>query len=760
MSARFCQSGSSKKRVPVPKTLAISALTLMLSLFCLGGTANAEQAAAPSESAASNDKASAEPDVLAEVIVTGTKRAENLQKVDISVSVVSTTALADRNIVDPGQLNGLVPGVSLQPSFILLTYIRGLGNYSSQPGVDQSVAYNADGIYISKPYGMPTLLFDLERVEMLRGPQGTLQGRNAAAGSIDLISAKPTEEFNAQATLAYGNYHAVHTEGMVNLPLTDGYAVRVAGATSEHDGYFKNGYGDQNVSGGRIRFLAKPTPELEAIITGEYTQRNERGQTYSPCSPGSTAAQGCAGVKWDPWAGTPGQGTSDKLNMNEANMLITQNTAVYAHINYDLGFANLTWVPNYRDWYYKNHQSLSGAFGYAPAVKDNMHSEELRLASKPGSYVTWVGGLYYALETDKEQNYFTTNTGPFVTEDSLGFPPIGHVYYKNDVYKYTYESESAFAHATVPIVGDFRVVAGVRYSKDRKTHAGNAGVVIADPVTGAPDLITADVGGKLSTNNFSYKAGVEYDIAPEHMIYANVSTAYKAGGVNGVPPGSTIPATFQPEKIKAYQAGIKSRFLDDRAQINVELFHYDYRGYQTSFFAATSDGVLIGGSTNSQKATLYGGELEGTFLVTPKDQLDVALTGLSAIYTEFVIPANGSNLNGTEFQNAPKRTLTANYGHTFTLANGASIVPHYEAHYESGQWVDYRHSPGSYTAAHWRNNADITYKSPDGRYRVAGYIENMFNDDSLLVANAGLGPYQLAEPYPPRTFGVRVTAKF
>lgn len=624
-----------------PPIVAIAALSLALSTLLLNITAHAETAA-PADAATTSEKATPAEgaEQLAEVIVTGTKVAQNLQKADVSVSVLSADTLAMHNITDAGQLNGLAPGVSIQPSFILLTYIRGLGNYSSQPGVDQSVAYNVDGIYIAKPYGMPNVLFDLEQVEMLRGPQGTLQGRNAAAGSLDLISAMPVEQFESKASMAYGNYHAINTEAMVNLPLADGYALRVSGATAQHDGYFYNGYGDQNVAGGRMRFLAKPTSDLQAVITAEYTERNEKGQTYSPCPPGSTAAQGCAGIAWNPWAGTPGQGTSAVTNMDEPNMLISQNTAIYANVIYDMGFANLTWIPNYREFYYKNHQSLSGAFGYAPAVRDNMRSQELRMSSKPGSYVKWVTGLYWALESDKEQNYFTTEDGAYVTEDSLGFPPIGHVYYKNDIYKYTYESKSVFGQATLPIVDAFRIVGGLRYTKDYKTQFGNAGVVIANPVTNAPELLSTDVGGQLGTTKLTYKAGVEYDVAPKNMLYANVSTAYKAGGVNGVPPGSSIPATFAPETMLAYQAGLKSRFLDDRAQINTEVFYYDYKGYQTSFFAATANGILIGATTNSQKATLYGGEMEGNFLVTPQDQLSVSLTGLYAVYTEFVIPAN------------------------------------------------------------------------------------------------------------------------
>jgi iron complex outermembrane recepter protein len=735
-----------------PQALGIFILSSALAGPCLAATA-ATDTPMPQAAAAESQ----EPEGLAEVIVTANKREENLQKTDVSISVVSESSLAARNISDPGQLNALVPGVSIQPSFILLTYIRGLGNYSSQPGVDQTVAYNVDGIYISKPYGMPTLLFDLDRIEMLRGPQGTLQGRNATAGSLDFVTAKPEDQFDAKTSLAYGAYHQINTEGMVNIPLAEGYALRISGATAQHQGYFDNGYGDQDVAGARIRFLAKPIDGLTALITGEYTDRHEKGETYSPCPPGSTAAEGCAGVRWNPWAGTPGQGTSDALNLNEPNLLDSTNSAIYGQIDYDFGFATLTWIPNFRHWYYKDVQTLSGTFGYAPAVIDNMHSEELRLASDSGSRIAWVAGINYGRESEPgEQNYFLTNQGPFVTIDRSGFPPIGHVYYKNDIYSYTYESKAAFAHVSLPLFIDrFRFVGGLRYTNDKKNQEGNAGVVVAGPT-----LLSVDVGGHLDTNELTYKAGLEYDLASDKMIYANISTGYKAGGVNGVPPGSNIPATFQPETITAYETGIKSRFLDNRMQVNSEVFFYNYYGYQTSFFASTSDGVLIGATTNSQKARLYGGELESAFLVTPQDQLSLSLTGLSAIYTEFVIPANNSNLSGTPLQDAPKWTFTADYNHTFKLPRSATLVPHFTAHYETGQWVDYRHSPGSYSPAHWRCSSDLAFNSPDGKYHVSAYVDNIFNNDALLVANSGLGPYQLAEPYPPRTYGLRLTANF
>ncbi len=694
-----------------------------------------------------------------EIVVTANKREENLQDTALSITAVSSLALERRGITDPGQLAGIAPGVSIQPSFILLTYIRGLGNYSSQPGVDQTTAYNVDGIYVAKPYGMPTILFDQARVELARGPQGTLQGRNATAGSINFVSNRPVHRFEARVAGSYGNYDEITMEGMVNVPIADNVALRLSAASAEHGPYFRNGYGDKNVAGVRARLLIEPTSRLEILVTGEYTQRKELGQTYSICPPGSSAEQGCAGVEWDPWAGTPGQGTSAALNQAEPNTLESKGRAIYAEVNYDLDFATLTWVPNYREFYFKNSQTMSEDFGYAPAVHNHTHSQELRLASNPGSPFTWVIGGYWAEENAREQNYFLTGSGASITVDRPGFPSIGHVYFKNDIYDYQYRSQSLFGQVTVPLTEAFRVVGGVRYTEDRKRQTGNTGVVTADPDSGAPVLSSIDVAGSLNTSNWSYKAGVEFDINRDVMVYANYNTGYKAGGLNGLPPGTNLAGTFAPEEIKAVQGGVKSRFLDGRIQINAEAFHYDYTGYQTSAFAEV-DGILLGLTTNSQSARLYGGELESTFLITDNDRLDIAMTVLSARHKVFDVPEAGLLLSGKNLQNAPKFTFYGNYYHTFDLASGANVVAHVEVQHEGKQYVDFRQAPGSLTGPMWRLGADITYTSPDRDWTIGAFIRNITNDDTLLVTNTGLGPYNLGTPYPPRTYGIRATANF
>jgi len=601
---------------------------------------------------------------------------------------------------------------------------------------------------------MPNLLFDLERIELLRGPQGTLQGRNSTGGSVNLVTARPTMDLSARVSATAGNYGTINSEGMVNLPITDDIALRVSVAQNHHSGYFDNGFGDLDAQGIRARLLVRPTSRLDILVTAEYTRQKENGPTDSPCPPGSTDVA-CEGMAWHPFAGTAGQGTDAVNNIDEPQMLKANNRAIYAEVNYDLDFATLTWVPNYRFETYRSNQAYSHFFGYAPAVRDSMHSEEIRLASKASSRIMWVGGFYYGRQHSREQNYFLTGAGDYITVDEPGFDTIGHVYFKNDVDSYTYRSTSVFGQVTVPLLFDgFRVTAGGRYTWDHKSLAGHTSLVLPGPT-----LTTVEVGAKQALHRFTYKAGVEYDFAPRVMGYANISTGFKSGGVNGVPPGSGFPATFGPEKNTAYQAGIKSRFLDNRLQINAEGFYYNYRGYQTSAFGTTPEGITIGLNVNSQKARMYGGEIESTFLVTPVDRLDASVALLSAKYKEFFIPSTGVNLSGQRMQNAPGHAFTFDYTHTFRFANGGNIQAHANAHYEGSQYVDYRLSPGSLVKGYWRENADLTYHAPGDRWTLGFFINNISNDGSASTAVGALGPYELAVPYPPRTFGFRAGAK-
>jgi iron complex outermembrane receptor protein len=233
--------------------------------------------------------------------------------------------------------------------------------------------------------------------------------------------------------------------------------------------------------------------------------------------------------------------------------------------------------------------------------------------------------------------------------------------------------------------------------------------------------------------------------------------------VNGVPNDDVLPSTFRPEEIKSFQGGIKSRFLDNRLQINAEAFHYNLTGYQNSALLFDPDtGLLLGGTVNSQKAEFYGGELETSFLATPVDRIDASFSYLHAVHKKFEIPQAGVNLSGKPVSNAPKFTFTGNYTRTFDLPGGGAIVAHAETRYESKQYVDNRLLPGTVQPGFWRHSADLTYNPADGRWSVGVFLRNITNNGALMHAIPGaiLGQYTVGLAYPPRTYGVTASAKF
>ncbi|MEO6041544.1 MAG: TonB-dependent receptor [Croceibacterium sp.] len=751
---RTAATGSAKSKTQLLATCCATALLLG------PGVARAQEANKGSEDLAqggaeTNAGAPATArDAISEIVVTANKRRENMQKAAISISVLGGDQLAQLNVIDPGQLAGIKPGIQFQQSFTLLTYIRGIGNYTVQPATDQSIAYNVDGNYISRQYGMPDVLFDLERIELVRGPQGTLQGRNAIGGSVNLVTNKPTDRFEGKFSATLGNYGQITTEGMINMPLGDNAALRVSAASNNRDGYVGDGFMDSNIQGVRARLKLDPAPNLDILLTAEYTRRNEKGPGYSICPPGSLDAA-CKGVQWKPWGGFPGQDTNNAIGIDEPNYVRSDNRTVYAEANLDLGFATLTWTPSYRFDYYRNHTTFSHYFGFAPAARDQLFQQELRLVSAPTSKISWVAGVYYGRQQSREQNYFTIAIPPYITTNTPGFPELGHVNFKNDIDKYVYRSMAAFAQVLVPLTPQFRVMLGGRFTQDKKTENAHTGLVYPGPT-----LARLATHAELQNDKFTYKLGVEFDAAPDVMLYANYSTGFKAGGVNGVPNAKVLPITFEPETIKAFQGGIKSRFLGGRLQINGEAFHYDLRGFQTVGLAFDpSTGILFGGTINSQSAELYGGELELTARLSSDDQVDAAVTYLHARHTRFELPTAGLSLSGKPMSNAPPFTFTGNYTHTFHLENGL-INLHLMTRFEDAEWVDFRLQPGAFQKAFWRHSADITYTSQAG-WSLGAFVQNITNNGALLhsVPGAILGQYTLGLAYPPRTFGVRATAK-
>lgn len=668
---------------------------------------------------------------LEDIVVTAQKIEENLQKVPISISTLSSKQLGSRGIMNAADLQGALPGVELQPIDKIFVAIRGVGTFNLQPGVDSSVAYTLDGNYIAHPAQLPPLLFDLERVEALRGPQGTLFGRNANAGALNQVTARPQDTASASAAVGIGNYDLLRSELMVNLPASDKVMFRAAFASEKHDPYLDDGHNNENVIAGRIRALFLPSDTLSIIVTADYNRQKSHNNGVSPCPP-NAEDPACIGVKWRPFAGL--------ANPNPDDFSRTRGGGIYAQLDWSLGFGTLTYIPTYRS-VHTSSLTTPTLPGYGLDDRNKLFTQELRLASDSASAVKWVAGLYYSRERDRQLIQYFWDAVPNVDGVTSYFT----------VDRYLSTSKAAFAQMTIPVTSAIRLTGGLRYTDEDKVQRGTAnayGGTMEDPV-----LLTAPTGGDEAHKKLTFKAGAEADIGAASLLYANVSTGYKSGGINQVDPTLGLPTTYAPEKITAYEIGTKNRFLDGRLQVNAEAYHYDYKGFQTITASFQPSGLLFFLTLNSQKATFTGGELEANFLITPDDRFDLAATFLDAKFNRFLVA--GLDYSGNRVPYTPRYTFAPAYQHSFLLPNAAKLDARIETRIVGSHYVTAANEPAARQSAYTQTSANLTYEAANGKWSVIGWIRNIENKGVIYDINPpGTQPESLGYPFPPRTFGL------
>jgi iron complex outermembrane recepter protein len=674
---------------------------------------------------------------LEEIVVTAQKVEQDLQKVPISITAVSADALRDRGISEAADLEGLFPGVRFQPIGVLFANIRGVGTFNLQPGVDSAVTYALDGNYIALAAAAPPILFDLQRVEVLRGPQGTLFGRNSNAGAVNLVTAQPTDKFEAMAQLTGGNYGLLASEAMVNVPLSDTWSLRASLGTNKHDPYLDDGHNDADTKAGRIRLKGQPTEQLSIIATVDYATQDFANNGASPCPPGAPGL--CADQHWEPFTGNPA--IDPTIDFSK-----THNVGAYAEVAYDFGGATLTYIPTYRKVHYDSLSTPSyPSFGIDS--HDKLLTHELRLSSKADSRISWVGGLYYSDEELTEHEYF-------VFPPAFGIPGVNGVANFFDLQPYDSTSKAVFGQMTIPLAERTRFTAGLRYTDETKKARGTANAYGGTPA--APVLVSAPTAADEKHSKLTWKAGLEQDLSERSMVYASASTGFKSGGVNQVTPGIGLPATYGPEEITAYQLGTKNRFLSSRLQVNAEVFRYDYKGFQTLGASFQPSGLLFFLTQNSQKAKFQGGEIETTFLATEHDRLSLSVSLLDAKYTKFIV--GGVDQSGTEAVYSPKYSISAGYEKIFPFSNGSSFTAAVNSNFVDKNWTNSDHALGTEQPRYSNTSVNFTYGFADSRWSVSAWARNLENKGVAFNINDQPEP-AMAFVLPPRTYGLSVQLK-
>lgn len=521
-----------------------------------------------------------------DIVVTATRDSTLLSKTPIAMTAIAGEELVREGVTNPTQLAEKIPNVSIVRGNGLQITIRGVTSTDGTEKGDPSAAFLVNGVYVARPQTQEVSFFDLERIEVLRGPQGTLYGRNTTAGLINLISARPKFDFGTRLDASYESYDHYTVTGVVNAPVIDDMlAVRLAGNFDRYDSYVNNTSGDgfsydpfKNNKSARLSVLFKPTSDINLLLVGDYSRFEGTRIGSVPTTNFFTGAAPLDSVNAiEPVQAiynTRGAG-NDELRSNPYPQLwppFVDNTdkGIMGELSVGLGPVTVTYVGSYRETKRNEHSTILAGMNRATFDGDYWQtSHELRLAYGNGPFKLQIGGYYFKEESGIA--FFIRNP------QNLGFPPFATQFgFPQD--PTIAVNKSAFGQATYEVLPDLRLTAGVRYSSDDKSRIG-ATVFDTDPAVGIPgNRVTLQINDASRTfSKTTWRGGIDYDSAIG-LFYASVSTGYKAGGFNdGCLTGPSAPPQcvytenelfYQPETLTAYEAGFKLRTADGSFRIN------------------------------------------------------------------------------------------------------------------------------------------------------------------------------------------------
>jgi iron complex outermembrane recepter protein len=705
---------------------------------------------------------------IPEVIVTAQRRSESIQKSSLSIEVFSGAAVQQvRNVWD---LATLTPGVVIQTTGSSpQVFIHGVGdNASDNTGVG-SVASNVDGVYYARQEAVGPELFDVQRIEILTGPQGTLYGRNATGGAINILTNQPRLD-NLAGYVAgdFGSFNLHREEAAVNLPIGSTVALRVAGQITDRDGYLTSGLDDDHSKALRARLLWQPNDRYSVLFNADVSQVTGEGGGFgiypvvggNPWR-GTTAQPLIFAFPTGTATGTPGiTGPTDSA-------VNSKNYGYNFEANADLGWAKLTLIPSFRYQEILGIQYSSNS-RFAEDATTEEPTVELRLSNSNGPLKWVAGGYYYAEHLIVPDSQTSTST-------------------RGSIFDSDRQAYAGFAQATYSVTDKLRLIGGLRYTSETITGAiSSAAGAIGDPADPYHAVGAYTPVAPISNGRTNYKVGAEYDLTPTSMLYITDSTGFKAGGFSGSASCGALP--YKPEDLSAFDAGIRNRFFDNRLQVNGELFLWNYTNQQIAVVGLNrcgQNGQLI---LNPGNATMKGVNLDTIFRLTSSDTIHGGVEYDDTHYTSFAITQSGSapytaglgsactavavpssslfNIDcaGEELTKAPKWSGTASYEHVFELGDN-KLTFNVAAQFASGTWMDLGYGPNDFAPGYARLNSTLTFASKD-HWTLAAYVNNITNAAvysggfySTVLAPNGRNFYA-AGIAPPRTVGVRLRMNF
>lgn len=769
-----------------PKTVVLLALA-SVSATALLSPAQAQIATNQSQPPA---PAQVDDGASGDIVVTAQRRSESIQTVPITIQAFSGEKLKDLGVNAAADLGKVATNVTValpqgagnQPAIT----IRGIGlNANNSNNAGPNGVY-VDEFYLSAPTSQGFALFDLDRVEVLKGPQGTLYGRNTSGGAINFITRKPTDEFNGYFDVNYGNYATTQISGAVGGKIADGVAARAAFIRNYGDGYFHNTFLNRRQNGAndisvRASLLLTPAANLNILLVGHASRVDRLPDTYAhlgaftPVSLAAGAPEACSvgAVYGGQCLDLFGQATDPRrfhVASNRTQHLRVDDSGGIARVEWSPGSLTLTSLSGYN--YNKRllpEDSDSSPFRQLEidwGNRSNEFTQELRLNQVTDHY-NWVAGLYYLHEllTQNQKLELLLDIDKFLgpgAGDGVASRQIVSNRQVTDAY-------AAFGQAEYGLTDTLKAVLGGRYTKEKRSFRfGNAvqyqqgGIDNFEPLSAL-----TETENSLRNSAFSWRAGLNYTPRPRLLLYATATTGFKSGDFNGgfLSPDPAQAAIQQqpvrPEKVTTYETGVKAEFFKRKVTFNAAVFYNDYRDLQLFALVPSPLGPL-NVAANARKARTYGADIDLTIRPVRNLSFSAQLGLLNTKLTEFLLLADPSvpNYSGNELAFSPHRTVFLLGQYTLPLSSSQSMDFQLSATHKSRQFLDSTNDPFTTQSGYWTADARVALTIE--KLELSAFVRNIGDTYYASTAYNSISPFGYVQPVyaPPRTYGVGAHINF
>lgn len=747
----------------------------MKSALLAGAAFGALSTSAYAQDAAPQDGAS----TVEDIIVTARRTSESAQKTPLALTAFSGQTLERIGAQQVTDLQGAVPNLNIVQgrgsSNATNIYIRGIGQPDALQTFDPAVGVYVDDVYFSRIRGTQFDLLDLERVEVLRGPQGTLYGKNTIGGALKLVSRRPGQDFRARASAAYGDYDLIDVQGAVSGPITDTLALGLSALHSERGGYVTDPvtgaeYNDKNSTAVRAALAWDPAANLRVDLTADYS-KDDAGLTVGQATNSLTYLAG--GVVYPVPSPLPEYNFQTRTTPGLPNETRLESWGTSARVDWSLSDAlTLKSITSYRELHTDDYIDFDATqleiADALVAVDQKQVSQELQLTYNSGP-ITAVGGLYYLKEdvSSHQESYDDDLLGP-------AFLNSGFLRTIDDSLETT--SKAAYANISYAVTERLRLSAGVRYTEEEKDYRRTTTAFYSLLPAFNATYNFAPPTGKYDDTSIMLSA--DYQLNDTAMVYARYAQGFKSGGFNGRANSAADSTAYAPETADTYEVGAKTTYWDNRLRLNLAAFVTKYDDFQ----ARVSGLDIIPGQLvpspvlsvlNAGALDISGFEVEAVVVPVRNLTLDTQIGFLDADYKEFA-DSRFTSFNGSRaFQTpafSPKWTTRFGGQYVVDFADGSGVTLGAAAKYRSRMALAVDNTltnssvelPGMFQDAYWLYDARVVWNDSSDSYTVGLYGQNLSDEVYKTDAQefSSIGNIRTAYYGAPRTWMVKVTAKF